>query len=219
VTVVPSSAAELQAAALIEEIGRKVAQSRGEILAAAAREAAQIRQRARAKARRQLRRAIDEMRASERQRVAQVQAELATRSSRRVSAQSLAALAQAWPLLVEAIRRRWDDPPSRAQWLQAQLGQARARLHPGPWRVAHPAAWGEADITALRATLARHGVTEASLQADPALASGLVIEAAGARLDSTPQALLADRAAVEAALLAAIMQVASQVESQGAPHE
>jgi hypothetical protein len=215
VTVVPSSAAELQAAALIEEIGRKVAQSRAEILAAAAREAAQIRQRARAKARRQLRRAIDEMRASERQRVAQVQAELATRSSRRASAQSLAALAQAWPLLGEAIRRRWDDPSSRAQWLQAQLGQARARLRPGPWHVAHPAAWGEADITALRAALARHGISEASLQADPALAGGLVIEAAGARLDSTPQALLADRAAVEAALLAAIMQVVSQ----GAPHE
>jgi hypothetical protein len=206
----PTAPADLQAAAMIEEIGRKVAQSRGEILAAAAREAAEIRQRARAKARRQLRRAIDEMRASERQRVAQVQAELATQRSRRASEQSLAALAQAWPLLGEAIRRRWADAPSRAQWLQAQLGQARARLHPGPWRVAHPAAWGEADITALRAALARHGIGETSLQADPAVAEGLVIEAAGARLDSMPQALLADRAAVEAALLAAIMQVVSQ---------
>lgn len=207
---VAPTASDLQAAALVEEIARKVGQARGEILAAAAREAEEIRQRARAKARRQLRRAIDEMRAAERQRIAQVRAELDTQRSRGASAQSLAALAQAWPLLGEAIRRRWADPATRAVWLDAQIAQARARLHSGPWQISHPAAWGDAERAVLRDTLAQHRIVDAGLQADPALASGLLIDAAGARLDSSEPALLADRAAVEAALLAAIRRAASR---------
>lgn len=205
-TAVPSSPAEFQADALVEEIARKVGQTRGEILGAAAREAAEIRQRARAKARRQLRRAVDEMRATERQRVAQVNAELATQRGRRASAQARAALAQAWPLLVDAMQRRWADPTTRALWLDAQLVQARARLHAGAWRITHPAAWGDAELADLHDRLARHGIVHASLQADPALQTGLVIDAAGARLDGSAQALLVDRAAVEAALLAAMLR-------------
>jgi vacuolar-type H+-ATPase subunit E/Vma4 len=206
---VESPATARQADALVAEIGRQVEHARGEILAAAAREAEEIRQRARAKARRQLRRAVGEMRAVERQRTAQLKAELATQRSRRISAQSLAVLAQAWPLLGEAIRRRWADPQAQVQWLQAQIGQARVRLRPGPWRIAHPANWGDAEREVLRACLARHGVAEVELHADPDIPIGLVIDAAGARLDSSEAALLADRAAIEAALLATTLHAKS----------
>ena len=68
----------------------------------------------------------------------------------------------------------------------------------------HPAGWTDAERDALRVLLAARGVSGATLEADPSLQVGLVIEADGVRLDSTPRALLADRDFVEAALLAAL---------------
>jgi len=197
------AADERQADALIEEIARKAGEARARIAADSAREADEIRARARTKARRQLRRAVQEMRASAQGALAQVRAEIETARSRSVSEQALRSLALAWPQLAAAIARRWDDGAARAQWIAAQLETARARLPAPPWTVRHPADWGEADVAALRAALALRGADGATLHADAALGAGLVVESAGARLDSTPSALLADRSAVEATLLAA----------------
>ena len=193
-----------QADALIDEIARQVAAQRQAILDAAEREAGEIRARARDKARRQVRRAIAELRAAERQRTRQVRAELETRARHHASAQALDLLAAARPVLDAAIARRWRDAAARGRWLDAQLALAQARLPRAAWVLRHPAGWTDAERDALRVLLAARGVSGATLEADPSLQVGLVIEADGVRLDSTPQALLADRNFVEAALLAAL---------------
>jgi len=205
--------ADLQADALVAEIARQVDAARVELVAAAAREVQEIRQRARAKARRQMRRAIEEMRATGRQRLTQAMAELETERGRRRAAHSQQVLALAWPLLVDAIGERWADEASRVRWIDAQIDSARRRFGDRPWTVVHPADWQDADVAALRETLTRSGVDKAVLRGDPALTAGLVIEIAGARLDSSPPALLADRSAVEAVLLAEI----DRAESAAAP--
>lgn len=197
--------AEQQADALIEAIERKVDASCAAIRAEAEREAEALRLRSREKARRQLQRALDEMRATARRRSAQAQAELETARSRRAAAQATLWLTQAWPALGAAIERRWSDRGTRAQWIAAQLAQAGARLGGRHWTVRHPAAWSGAEVDALRAALAGAAATGSTLRADAALSVGLVIDADGARLDSRPAALLADRAAVQARLLAAIV--------------
>lgn len=190
--------------ALVEEIRRQAAAQRQAILEAAEREAAEIQARARDKARRQLRRALEELRAAGRQRVRALRAELETEARRRASGHALDSLAAAWPMLEAALARRWQDPKARRRWLEAQLALARARLPAASWLLRHPAEWGEPDRDALDALLAARGVSSAGLRADPGLAIGLVVEADGARLDSAPQALLADRATIEAELLAAV---------------
>jgi len=200
----PSSPELAQADALVEEIARQAAAQRQQILDAAAREGDEIRARARDKARRQLRRAVADLRAIERERLQQVRAELETAARRQSSARALGALAAAWPMLGEALADRWHDTDARSLWLDAQLSLARARLPPAGWVLRYPASWRDADCDALRARLAAHGVTDARLLADEGLAVGLIVEVDGARLDSTPQALLADRPFVEAALLAAL---------------
>lgn len=207
--------AEQQADALIEEIARKVDASCAAIRAEAEREAEALRQRSREKARRQLQRAVDEMRATARRRSAQAQAELETARSRRAAAQATRWLTQAWPALGEAIERRWSDRGTRAQWIATQTAQAGARLAGRQWTVRHPAAWSAAEVDALRSALAGSAATGSTLQGDAALTVGLVIEADGARLDSRPAALLADRAAVQARLLAAI--VAGRGAGAGTP--
>jgi len=200
----PPSSAESQADALVEEIGRKVAERGRELLDTALREADEIRRRARLKARRQMRRAIEEMRATERQRSQQTLAELETASRRQASLRALDTLSLAWPQLAEAIERRWNDPAAQRHWIGAQVALACKRLPARGWVIRHPGDWSDAGMAALREVLQAHGVVDATLQADAGLCVGLVIEVDGARLDSTPRALLADRPRVEAALLAAL---------------
>ncbi|HMN65544.1 MAG: hypothetical protein KF786_13775 [Burkholderiaceae bacterium] len=196
--------AQSQADALIDEIARQVTAQRQAILDAAEREAGEIRARARDKARRQMRRALADLRTAERQRTRQVRAELETRARHHEAARALDLLAAAWPALDAAIARRWRDARARDRWLDAQLALAQARLPRAGWVLRHPAGWADAECDALRALLAARGASDAVLEADPRLRVGLVIEADGVRLDSTPQALLADRGFVEAALLAAL---------------
>ena len=194
-----------QADALVDEIGHQAATQRQQILDAATREGDEIRARARDKARRQLRRALAELRASGRERLQQVRAELETAARRRSSARALDALAAAWPRLGDALARRWDDAAARELWIDAQLALAQARLPSAGGVLRHPATWHDGDRDALRRRVAARGVTDAGLVADERVTIGLVVEADGVRLDSTPQALLADRAFVEAALLAALV--------------
>jgi hypothetical protein len=201
---------DLQAQALIDDIGRQVALQRQALLDTAERDARQTRQRAQAKARERLRSAIAGMRSAERVRTQQVLAEIETANRRQASARSQHALSLAWPRLAEAIEARWNDPASRGDWIAAQLAVASARLPAAGWTVRHPDTWSAADAAALRSALQRHGITDAPLLADASLRAGFVIEVGGARLDSTPQALLADRPQVEAALLAALEAQAGQ---------
>ncbi len=94
------------------------------------------------------------------------------------------------------------DDAARATWIDALLRLAVQRLgRRAAWTLRHPP--GLAD--ALRAVLAQHDVANATLVEDATLDAGLVIEADGARLDGTPAALLADRPAVEAELLAQLV--------------
>lgn len=200
----PLNPAELQADALVQQIHQQVAAQQRAILDEARREAEEVARRAQDKARRQAQRASEELRAQSRRRLRQLQAELETAGRRQASAQAQQALALAWPQLADALQRRWQDSTAREHWVAAQLALARRRLAPSGWVVHHPGVASEAEIRALQAALQAAGMAGATLRADPQLSAGLVIEADGARLDSSPPALLADRALVEAALLAAL---------------
>ena len=203
-----TSPIDLQADALIDDVGRKVAQTCRELREAAGREADTLRQRARLRARRQMRRAIQDMRAAADQRLQQARAELETEARQRARTRATAALSAAWPQLAAAIEQRWHEPAARAAWIDAQIGLARTRLGPKDWTVHHPGARSGGDDAALQAALEAaldaRGIVGAVLRPDGQLRAGLIIEVGRARLDSTPRALLADRPAVEAALLAAL---------------
>lgn len=195
-----------QADALIDEIARRAALQERERLDAAARDADALRRRAAEQALRQLRRTADELRAARRRHEQQQRAEIETQQRRRLAQRAAEALAAAWPLLADALARRWRDAAARAAWIDALLALAHARLPARGWRIAHPqAGWSDADTAALRARLAALGVADgAALHADAAVEAGLVIDVDGARIDGRPQALLRDRARVDAELLAAL---------------
>ncbi len=203
-------AAQAQADVLLNDISGKVDATCAAILADAHREGEAARLRAREKARRQLQRAVAEMRATGQRRHAQLSAEQETQRGRRRAELALQVLDDTWPALAEAIARRWGNTTHRQAWITAQVDLATRRFGSRPWIIRHPATWPADDVQALRAALARRGVTAAELKPDGAPAVGLVIEVDGARLDSSPAALLADRPAVQALLLAAITQKAEK---------
>lgn len=200
-SAVPISA-DAQADTLVAEIRARSAQAGRALLDAADAEAQAIVAAARVKAQRQLGRARADLLATRARRIAQVNAELDTQRRRRLSIEALHLLARAWPQLEAELERRWRDPAARTAWITALLDCARNRLLAREWTVRHPAELDGAALAALRALLERGGVAHVTLHADAALHAGLIIEGGGARLDGTPPALLADRASVEATLLA-----------------
>lgn len=209
--------ADVQADALIDSIERQVTAQLHALHAGTAREAAEIRARARVKARRQLRRAVEQMRASENRQQQQLRAELDTTTRREAAARAQGALAMAWPRLPAALTRAWGDAAVRARWVDAQLAQARERLVATAWVVRHPAVFNAHERHDLEQRLAGHGRPDATLEPDEALPAGLVIEADGARLASSPAAWLADRPAIESALLAALAREEAQAANHATP--
>lgn len=195
------------AEALLAEIQRQAAAQQQALLDDARAEAAVITERARDKALRQLRRTQAELRATRDERQRQLAAELDTLARRQAAARSRVALDAAWPLLAPALARRWADAAARRAWVEALVAQAAARLPPQGWQLRHPPDWSADDARGLQTLLQHHGVDAVEARADERIDAGLVIESDGVRLDGTPAALLADRARVEADLLALLAAV------------
>lgn len=203
-TAASATPAVAQADALVAEIDRLAAERVHALEAAARDDVADIRRRARVKARRQQRRAIARMRVRQRERIALERAALETEARRRESAGALAALAAAWPMLIDAIAGRWRDALARRCWIEAAIARAASCLRSRAWRIRHAPTWNDDDRAVLERALRAHGIEPVAIDGDATLDAGLVVEADGASLDATPAALLADRAGIEAALLAAI---------------
>lgn len=124
-------------------------------------------------------------------------------TERRLSEQERLAqlLELAWQMLPEALLERWQDPGRRRKWVAHVIDMAQQLLPHPMWTLRVAPGWpAEERDQALQAVARRLGYTpDCSEDAD--IQAGLLIMAAGNRLDATLGGLLADRAAVEARLL------------------
>ncbi len=155
-------------------------------------------------ARRRMHGNVTEIRTLLRQRVAQAEAALETARRQHRQRRDFALLETAWPVLAEALRRRWHDTAARGDWVQRLARQALATLPPTGWEIVHPVDWPAVEREALAAWLARELSAAPRLRAAADVTAGLRICARGACLDGTVEGLLADRPAIEAMLLAEI---------------
>ena len=111
---------------------------------------------------------------------------------------AVALLAAAWPRLPAALQWLWRQPDTRAAWTSRLAQVARGMLAADGWRIAHPPGWAEAERQAFAAGIA----APAEFSAGEDIEAGLRICRGGNCVDGTLQALLADRRAIEARLLA-----------------
>jgi hypothetical protein len=143
--------------------------------------------------------------AEERQRLdEQIKAAAARlQTERRLSDQERLAqlLRLAWQVLPGALLERWQDPGRRRKWVAQVIDSALRLLPHDRWTLNVAPGWpAEEREQTLRSVASRLGYAP-SCNELAAFQAGLLITAAGNRLDATLGGLLADRPAIEARLL------------------
>jgi F0F1-type ATP synthase membrane subunit b/b' len=189
----------LQSDALAREIEQQLKNETAAVIASAETEAAATVAQARTTARARLHEAIAELRHEGETRLARARAQLDAESRAQAQRQSACAVADAMPMLREALSARWREAAARKQWTAAVGQLAAARLRPGNWQVSHPADWSAEEQKNFALAMGEaEGIT---FQADKDVSAGLRITADQATLDTTPDGLLADARTIAALLL------------------
>lgn len=189
--------------ALLAEIGRLVDIECGAIEEAGRRDAERIVAEAYMSARTSVRDAVQQLRRARARQLRQAEAQESTRRRMSEEAHTAEVLRRACPQLADMVVRRWQACDSRKAWIEATAKVARQRLLPGPWTVEHPATSLEPERAWFVAALAGNA-DHVSFEPSAEIAAGLRVRTAGALLDATAEALLADRQRVESMLLAAL---------------
>ena len=173
-----------------------------ELLSAAEARAQAIRNEARREARMRLRAALAQERERAAREIALAQAQLNTRRRQHRQREANVLLREAANRLPDELARRWLDPQARARWAGAMLAHAAALLTDGGWEIRHPSDWPATEREGAARALASPPRGALRFTADPAIRAGLQIHAGHNVVDGSIAGLLADRAAIEARLLA-----------------
>jgi len=194
------SVAERQAA-LLAEVARFREAECAAILAAAGEEAAGYVAHAHVEARHRFSAGAEatRRRAAERIRIAEAAVEAVARSREQEVRRAVVARGRA--ALDATLAARWAGVEARRRWLAWAAESAAARLATDGWEVAHPVGWATAEWREVAAGL--HGAEVVPrFVAEDQIAAGVRITAAGATVDATAAALLANGARIGGRLLA-----------------
>lgn len=201
------------ARALEDDMSRQSDAECRTVLKAAKEEAATILQIARRTARQRVHAAIVAIRQEAQQRLTEAEAARHTRERMRSDEATVEFLRRTCPHLADAVLARWRDAAAREDWVRAAARVAAARLITKQWTVFHPPGFTDEnrhcflDAAGSGGDLANEaalGETTIAFELDTKLSAGIRVQAPGAVIDTTPEALLANRAITEGLLLAEI---------------
>jgi len=135
-------------------------------------------------------------------------AALASRQRHRQQALDVARLERGRTLLGEALRIRWENPETRADWVRAVIEDAKGILQPGNWHVQYPEGIDDAWITGLVAEQLGNPLDDQpgtnTIRAVPDIKGGLRIMRGAACLEMTIAGLMARADELSSELLAEI---------------
>lgn len=211
--------AETQAQALIDAINARKDDERKRILNEARKEARGITRQAHRSARQRFHEAAEALRRDRAKRMDQAKAQRDTELRQRHQSALSDIVKQAWPKLTDALKARWQSAEDRETWAKGALDSAAFRLQRKGWRVVYPAGSDDDFRDKLKNWLDEKEVEDAATEASEEIAAGLRIEADGATLDATPNALLAQTGRVQAALIAEIERLAEAQASENGKQE
>ena len=185
----------LQSDALAREIEQQLKDETAAIVAAAQQEARGTLAQARKTARGRLHEAIADLRRQGETRLARAHAQLDAELRSAAQRQSAQAVADAMPMLREALQARWQDAQARKAWTAAIAQQAARRLRRGDWQVFHPTDWNAEERKSFANAVG--GTDGMTFNSGMNVSAGLRIIADQATLDATPDGLLADTVAAQ----------------------
>lgn len=197
-------------ATALEEMLKLVTEQRDRecagIAARAAAEARDILTAAHRSARRRMHENVLEIRQIMRREINHARAALETAKRQHAQRCDFALIETGWPKLRAAMLARWREAPARRAWIDSLVQQARSALPRGRWDVYHPVDLAAADRDYLTPSIVAAAGEAPRFVVDAETSAGLRLCAAGACLDGTLEGILADRAAIEARLLAMLDQ-------------
>lgn len=177
-----------------------------EALARAHVQAQQIRREALRAARARMHAHIRALKQERRRALALASAELDTAQRQHRNRCDYALIETGLKQLEAALTERWQAADARHQWIESLVRNARVRLPRERWEISHPPGWAESEQRELAARLAPGLGAVPGYRADPGIRAGLRVRAGTALLDGTLDGLLADRAAIEALMLAELAE-------------
>lgn len=198
----PPSVLDAQINALLALVEQHRAERCGQLLAQAEERRHTLLAEAYSEARARMHEAVLTERRRGKDKLDATRAQLETRARQQQHQTALLLLQQGWELLGQAVLQRWKSAAPRRLWVDTLLRQALLLLPRCSWVIEHPPGWDPAECAELHEALRAHCGGEPELRANDQIDAGLRICAEGAFLDGTLEGLLADRAAIEAQLLA-----------------
>ncbi|MBF0613599.1 MAG: hypothetical protein G8237_00595 [Magnetococcales bacterium] len=112
-------------------------------------------------------------------------------------------LEEARLLLDRALLERWHNPPQRQLWIEALVMRALQILPPGEWEICLPPDLvTDAGMEPLTQRIMTAGLPAPRLRPDARIMAGIRLGCQGVWLDGSVAGLLANRPAIDAALLA-----------------
>jgi hypothetical protein len=199
-----SSVLDMQVYALLGRLGAEREESCRSLIAEAEAQAAEQLADARKRARQRVRWAVREKRERVADHCRRVRVDLETQRRDRDFQCLSAALQAGLARLPAVIEARWRDPAARQRWCEAAVADAARVLGRGGWRVEHARGPVGDERDRLASLVAARGGDDGVLVESPALRAGLRILLGGASYDASLEGLVAQRAQLEAALLAEI---------------
>jgi len=193
-----------RADALIARIEAETQDELDRIRVEAEAEAAAVVKAAHGRARAKVRREIEDLKRGRKEALRREAAHLDTKRRQVRRREARAEIEAGLPALEAAFAELWAEKETRMAWAQAALGLAAKRLRRGAWTVWHPPGWRADETQALAAEVEATTGSAPHFDVDTALLAGLRVEAGEAWLDATPAALMTDREAIGAALLAEV---------------
>lgn len=207
-------------AALIAFIERERERQRAEILDRAEKEARELVRAGRRESRRRVQEVIDRQRHERRTRLRSAEALEQARIREREHRLLRDRLDRAWQSLAEQLERRWQEPGSRRQWLQAALDSAVHHLPDGGWSLEYPDGLARSELEPeIETVRRRRGDVRIEGKGVADLRTGFRIGAGAAVLDATHPALVARRAHVEGLLLGALHGVGADADPEAGEAE
>ena len=199
----------LQADALAREIEQQLKAEAGAARQAADREAEANLAQARRTARTRMREAIRQLRREGERQLVQAKAQLETQARAAQQRESARAVAEAMPLLLEAMAARWKDREARRHWVESVARLCATRLRHGRWTVTHPPDWSASERKTFTDLVNGGADVDLTFKADKKVGAGLKVAGDQAVLDATLAGLLADERIIAGLLLQAIDEGAS----------
>lgn len=194
-----------RAEALIARIDADTAAELDRLRARAEAEGAELVRTAHGRARHRVHGEIEAMRRARAEALRFEEARLDTTRRQLRQREAATVIAAGLPEVAAALTELWSDKGARRAWAEA-LVRAAARRAPGTgWVIAHPKGWAAAEKTAIAAEVEALTGQAPGFEVDPALTAGLRIEIGAVTFDASPEALMADEAALGAALQAELL--------------